>query len=69
LGDGRKSTQSQKINCWLKFGLLAKTLNKASLSTPKTKFAIDIQEHLKDKKYVANFCKQIYKQFKVIGRV
>jgi hypothetical protein len=39
--------------------LLAKTLNKASLSTSIIEFAIDIQEHLKDKKYVAVSCKFI----------
>jgi hypothetical protein len=32
-----------KKNCWSKFGLLAKTLNKASLFTSKIKFVIDIQ--------------------------
>jgi len=49
--------------------LLAKTFNKASLSTSKTKFAIDIQEHLKDKKYVVDSCKHMYKKIRVIGRV
>jgi hypothetical protein len=58
-----------KINCWSKFGLLAKTFNKASLSTSKIEFIIDIREHLKDKKYVVVFCRHIYKQFRVIGRV
>ncbi len=69
MGDGSKPTQSQKINCWLEFGLLAKTLNNASLHISKTKFAIDIQKHLKHKKYVVDSYKHIYKQFKVIGKV
>jgi 2-phosphoglycerate kinase len=61
--------KTRKINCCSKSGLLAKTLNKASLSTSKTEFAIDIQELLKDKKYVVVSYRHIYKQFKVIGRV
>jgi hypothetical protein len=61
--------KTRKINCYSKFGLLGKTLNKASLSTSKIKFAINIQEHLKDKKYVVVPYKHIYKQFTVIGRV
>jgi hypothetical protein len=48
---------------------LGKTFNKASLSTSEIEFAIDIQEHLKDKKYVAISCKHIYKKFRVIGKV
>jgi hypothetical protein len=47
LGDGSKPTQTQKINCRLEFGLLAKTLNNASLPISKTKFAIDIQKTFK----------------------
>ncbi len=41
--------KANKKNCWSEFGLLAKTFNKASLSTSKIEFAINIQEHLKDK--------------------
>jgi hypothetical protein len=61
--------KAKKKNCWSKFGLLVKTLDKGSLSTSKTEFVIEIQEHLKDKKYVAVSYKHIYKQFKVIGKV
>jgi hypothetical protein len=61
--------KAKKINYRSRSDLLAKTFNKASLSTSKIEFAIDIQEHLKDKKYVAVFYKHIYKQFRVIGRV
>jgi hypothetical protein len=43
-----KLLKGKKINYWLESSLLAKTLNKTSLSTSKSKFAIDIQEHLKD---------------------
>jgi hypothetical protein len=40
--------KTKKINCCSESSLLAKTLNKTSLSTSKNEFAIDIQEHLKD---------------------
>jgi len=61
--------KAKKINYWSRSNLLAKTFNKASLSTSNIEFAIDIQDHLKDKKYVAISYKHIYKQFRVIGRV